>query len=77
MALGIPKDQIRYIVDRLDIDATDAAVRAEIRLRSTPHPGWTQMRVKQAEQYALKLHHGNQSLHDYVAKQLGIVRGGD
>jgi hypothetical protein len=66
MALGIPKDQIRYIVDKLHVGESDEKVRALIRMRTAPHPGWTQARVKQAETYALKVHHDNQKMYAYV-----------
>jgi hypothetical protein len=66
MALGIPKDQIRYIVDKLHVGESDEKVRALIRVRTAPHPGWTQARVKQAEEYALKVHHANRRMFAYV-----------
>lgn len=66
MALGIPKDQIRYIVDKLHVGESDTKVRALIRARTAPHPGWTQARVKQAETYALKVHRDNQKMYAYV-----------
>lgn len=66
MALGIPKDQIRYIVGKLHVGESDEKVRALIRMRTAPHPGWTQARVKQAEAYALKVHRDNQKMYAYV-----------
>ena len=64
--MTIPKTQLKYIVDRMHVGASDDKVRAEVRRRVGVHPGWTQKLVAQAEVYALKVHRENARMYAYV-----------
>lgn len=66
MALALPKDMIRYVVDKMHVGTSDAKVRYEIRRRTESNANWTPALVRQAENYAVKVHHDNQKMYAYV-----------
>jgi hypothetical protein len=66
MAHALPKDMIRYVVDKMHVGQSDAKVRYEIRRRTETNANWTPALVRQAEAYAVKVHHDNQKMYAYV-----------
>lgn len=64
--MDIPKEQLRYLVGKFHAGKSDDYVRTEVRKRTTGRSGWTQSLIRKAEEYAVKIHHDNQGLYDYV-----------
>jgi hypothetical protein len=57
---------IRYVVDKMHVSKPDSYVRYEIRRRTETNAHWTPALVRQAENYAVKVHHDNQKMYAYV-----------
>ncbi len=57
----IPKQQIRWLVNRLHVSTSDEDVSKHIteRMKDTQ---WTPGAIKAAGAYAIKVHHDNQNL---------------
>lgn len=64
----LPLGQLRWIINRLHVSATDQDVVNEIHQRM-PLTRFTQNQIDEAVIYALAVHHDNQSL--YYAVQTG------
>jgi hypothetical protein len=70
--LEIPKRAIEFIVGKLHISESDEQVRAEVVRRidaitdAAAKHCWTEAKIKAACDYAVKVHHNNRGLYDYV-----------
>lgn len=66
---SVPTSAIEWIVGRLHVGASDDTVRAELRKR-IDHPaagaGWSPARIREAEAYAVWVHHRNKQLYSAV-----------
>ncbi len=63
--MEIPKQSIKWLVDRHHVGDSDEAIRTDVRNRATA-PEWTAASVKAAEKYAVKCHRKNQDLYNRV-----------
>lgn len=68
--MEIPKQQIRFIVDRMHVGTPDEEIRADIRRRTSTKKaaamGWTPAKIKAAEDYAVKVMNENRKMYAYV-----------
>jgi hypothetical protein len=66
--LKLPKFQIEWVVNRMHVSATDEEVEGAMRERIGDDPRWTPSMRKKCLAYAVKHHHKNQGLYDYVMR---------
>ena len=65
ITLAVPKGAISFIVDRLHVGTSDAEVEANITKRTAK---LTPAQQRKCVAYALKCHHENQGLYDFVMR---------
>tara|TARA_R110000822_G_scaffold218625_3_gene352977 strand:+ start:543 stop:764 length:222 start_codon:yes stop_codon:yes gene_type:complete len=68
MVKSIPKGEIEFLINREHVSVSDSCIEEIIRNRTIGREGWTEAKIKQAVKHAIKTHHENQGLFDYVMK---------
>jgi len=63
--MEIPKGAISWLVNRMHVSTTTEEVKADIRARCTT-AGWTEKKIVEAENYAVRCHDENRTLYRAV-----------
>lgn len=62
----VPRGNLQWLINRLHVSTTDAAIRADIVRRCKENPDFTVPLINASVRYALIVHHRNQDLYHRV-----------